>query len=77
MLLPACGLRLPLRLSSIANLQSKFCPVPVDRSAVLRASEQRKLKEERIRRAELELARIARCAPANPAAQSDRPAGRT
>src|SRR5258708_5702437 len=77
MLLPACGLRLPLSLSPMANRQSKFCPVPLDRSAFLRASEQRKLKEERIRRAELELARIARCAPANPAAQPDRPAGRT
>jgi hypothetical protein len=77
-LLPACGLRLPLRLSSMANLQSRFCPVPLDRSAFLRASEARKVKEERIRKAELEIARIARCAPANPAAaQPDQPAGRT
>ena len=77
MLLPACGLRLPLHFSSMANLQSKFCPAPLDQSALLRASETRKVKEERIRKAELELARIARCAPANPAAQPDRPAGRT
>jgi hypothetical protein len=68
LLLPACGLSLPLQL----HLQSRFCPVPIDRSAVLRASEARKVTEERIRKAELEIARIAPCASAAPASRPGR-----
>jgi len=76
LLLPACGVSLPFHLST--RLQSKFCPAPLDRSAFLRASEQRQAREARIRKAELEIARIARCAPADPAALPPaRPAGRT
>jgi hypothetical protein len=69
---------MPLHLSSLRGLQSKFCPVPLDRSAFLRASEDRRAKEARIRKAEIEIARIARCAPEGPAAsQPARPSGRT
>jgi hypothetical protein len=70
LLLPACGLGLPLQLSS--RLQSRFCPVPIDRSAVLRASEARRVTEARIRQAELEIARIAPCASAAPASRPGR-----
>jgi hypothetical protein len=70
LLLPACGLNLPLQLSS--RLQSRFCPVPVDRSAVEHANEARQLMQERIRKAELEIARIAPCASAAPASPPGR-----
>jgi hypothetical protein len=78
LLLPACGVSVPLHLSSLRGLQSKFCPVPLDHSAFLRASEDRRAKEARIRKAEIEIARIARCAAGGPAAsQPARPSGRT
>jgi hypothetical protein len=70
LLLPACGLGLPLQLSS--RLQSQFCPVPIDRSAVERANEARQVTQERIRKAELEIARIAPCASAAPASRPGR-----
>jgi hypothetical protein len=76
LLLPACGVGLPLHLSM--RLQSTFCPVPLDRAAFLRASEERQAKEARIRKAEIEIARIARCAPEGPVASPPaRPTGRT
>jgi hypothetical protein len=78
LLLSACGVNMPLHLSSLPGLQSKFCPVPLDHSAFLRASEDRRVKEARIRKAEIEIARIARCAPEGPvASQPARPSGRT
>jgi hypothetical protein len=62
LLLPACGLEVPLHISYAQRLRSKFCPVPIDRTAYLRASEERKAKLERIHRAEIAIARTARCA---------------
>jgi len=62
LLLPACGLDLSDRLTRLESLRSRFCPVPVDRTAYLRASERRKAQEERIRKAQIAIARIPRCA---------------
>ncbi|HLZ03403.1 MAG TPA: hypothetical protein VKR55_14790 [Bradyrhizobium sp.] len=78
LLLPACGLSVPLLRSTLPRFQEKFCPAPIDRSAFLRASQARRTKEALIARAELEIARIARCTPVDPAVpQSGPSAGRT
>lgn len=62
LLLPACGVAFPHEFSFLQTFRSKFCPVPLDRTAYLRASEERKAKLQRIHQAELKIAQIARCA---------------
>jgi len=60
-LLFGCALTMP------AFLKLQFCPAPVDTSALDREKERRETLEERVRKAEIELARIAPCATCTPA----------
>lgn len=67
LLLPACGLAIPQQFPFFQNVRSKFCPVSIDRTAYLRATEERQAILQRIHQAEIAIARIARCAT-NPGA---------
>jgi hypothetical protein len=73
LLLPACGLALPHQLPFLQSYRSKFCPVPIDRTAYLRASEERMAKLQRIHQAELKVAQTPRCAAPGPAGTKGTP----